>query len=409
MEKARNPAARAAAEAAARQSYGKLVAYLAARNRDVASAEDALAEAFAAALEQWPRTGAPDNPEAWLLTVARRKQIDSARKAKRGEAAAPHLHLLAEDMMAAADGTEHIPDRRLALMFACAHPAIDPAIRTPLILQAVLGLDAASIASAFLVSPTAMSQRLVRAKTKIKEAGIPFRVPENGELAERLEAVLEAIYAVYSQGWSDADGTHDLAHEAIFLGRLMATLMPEEPEVLGLAALMLFAQSRQAARRDSNGGYVPLSEQDTTLWDRKMIGEAETLLCQASDDGRIGRYQLEAAVQSAHTTRARTGRTDWLAIEALYDGLLTLTGSPVVAINRAIALAETRGPEAGLAALAAAGDVTQYQPYWAAKASLLARVGDMVTADAAYAQAIGLSADPAVRAFLQKQRQALRH
>ena len=409
MAKASSTAAQTAAELAARQSYGKLVAYLAARSRDVASAEDALAEAFAAALEQWPKTGAPDNPEAWLLTVARRKQIDAARKHKRGEEAGPHLQLLAEDLTGAAGRDEHIPDRRLALMFTCAHPAIDPSVRTPLILQTVLGLDAAAIACAFLVSPATMSQRLVRAKTKIKEAGIPFRVPENGELSERLEAVLAAIYAAFTQGWSDARGTRDLANEAIFLGRLMAGLMPEEPEALGLAALMLFAQARQAARRDSNGGYIPLSDQDTSHWDRRMIGEAELLLRQASDDGRIGRYQLEAAVQSAHSARARTGRTNWSAIAALYDGLMTLTGSPVVAINRAIAIAETKGPKFGLAALAAVEGVTRYQPYWAAKASLLAEAGDPAAAELAYAQAIGLAADPAVRDFLQKKRQALRH
>ena len=409
-------AAHIAAEAAARRSYGKLVAYLAARSRDVASAEDALAEAFATALEQWPTIGVPEKPEAWLLTVARRKQIDAARKHQRGDAAEPQLKIIHEELAAAAEAPMHIPDRRLALMFVCAHPAIDPAVRTPLILQTVLGFDAATIASAFLVSPASMSQRLVRAKTKIREAGIAFLEPAPEDLAERLDAVLEAVYAAFTQSWADADpvgvARGDLAHEAIFLGRLLTELMPNEPEVLGQMALMLFAESRRAARRSAQGDYVPLSEQDIRLWDHELIKEAEAHLQAASKLGRIGRFQLEAAVQSAHAARASSGRTDWHAIEALYDGLLTLSGSSVVAINRAVAIAETRGPEAALAALAEAenaGGMLQYQPYWAARASLLARAGDPVAANAAYGEAIALATDPAIRGFLNARRQALRN
>ena len=415
MARAADGTAHAASEAAARRSYGKLVAFLAARSRDVASAEDALAEAFAVALAQWPKTGTPVNPEAWLLTVARRNQIDAARSRKRSLAGEPHLAVIGEELASANGQDMDIPDRRLALMFVCAHPAIDPAVRTPLILQTVLGLDAATIASAFLVSPASMSQRLVRAKTKIKEAGIPFREPAPEDLTERLEAVLEAIYAAYAQGWVDADGSEParrgLAQEAIFLGRLLAELMPAEPEALGLAALMLLAESRRTARRNGAGGYVPLSEQETRRWDRPMIEEAEALLRRASLEGRIGRFQLEAAVQSAHAARALTGRTDWPAIRILYDALLALTASPVVAINRAIAIAETGGPEAGLAALAGVegyGAIAEYQPYWAAKARLLAEAGDPAGAVAAYERAIGLATDPAVRSFLQARRQALR-
>ncbi len=401
--------ARAAAEAVARRSYGKLVAFLAARSGDVAGAEDALSDAFAAALGDWPAAGIPDKPEAWLMTVAQRRLIDASRRRRRVDAGAEHLRLLAAELEAAAEETS-FPDDRLALMFACAHPAIDPAIHAPLMLQTILGFDAATIASAFLVAPSTMGQRLVRAKNKIREAGIPFRIPETGELRERLDAVLAAIYAVFAEGWSDADGTEarrrNLAAEGIWLGRLVARLLPDEPEAFGLLALMLHADARRGARRNAAGEYVPLAEQDTRLWDNPAIDEAEALLARASQMGRIGRYQLEAAVQSAHVVRRRTGRADWPAIVGLYDALLTLTGSPVVGINRAVAIAETQDPKAGLAALDALADdsrLADYQPYWAARAGLLARAGAVAAAGKAYQRAIGLEADPAVRRFLQRQ------
>src|SRR5713226_3549313 len=343
--------ARETAEAVARRCYGKLIAFLSARTGDVAGAEDALSDAFAAALDDWPERGIPETPEAWLLTVARRKMIDAVRRRRTGEAAAPDLQLMAEELEAAAASEAPIPDDRLRLMFACAHPAIDPGVRAPLILQTILGFDAATIASAFLISPATMGQRLVRAKSKIRQAGIPFRVPERADLAERLEAVLEAIYAAFAQGWSDPAGTEirrrNLAEEGIWLGRLVASLLPDEPEALGLLALMLHADARRGARRTAQGAYVPLADQDPTLWDTQLIEEAEDLLFRASSMGVVGRYQLEAAVQSAHVVRRRTGRSDWAAIERIYDALLALTGSPVVAINRAIAVAHTRGPAAG--------------------------------------------------------------
>ncbi|HUL07263.1 MAG TPA: DUF6596 domain-containing protein [Candidatus Acidoferrum sp.] len=407
--------ARATAEAVARRSYGKLVAYLAARTRDVAGAEDALSDAFAAALADWPASGVPDSPEAWLMTVARRRLIDAARRRHSRSEAAADLRLLGEELAEAATGDAPLPDNRLALMFACAHPAIEPGIRAPLILQTILGFDAATIASAFLLAPATMGQRLVRAKTKIREAGIPFRVPESAELRERLEAVLDAIYAAFAEGWTDPAGTEarrrNLAEEGIWLGRLVASLLPDEPEALGLLALMLHAEARRGARRSATGDYVPLGEQDAALWDASMIAEAEALLFRAGAMGALGRYQLEAAVQSAHAVRRRSGRADWAAIERLYDALAALTGSPVVAINRAVAVAETQGPAAGLAALDAVdadARLAQYQPYWAARAELLARSGDVAGADAAYAQAIGLESDPAVRRFLQQRREAVR-
>ena len=407
-------AASAAAEAAARASYGKLVAFLAARTRDVAAAEDALSAAFESALRDWPAHGVPASPEAWLMTAAKRQVIDAARRRQTHDAAAPDLLLLAD---LATDDSERraIPDDRLLLMFACAHPAIDANVRAPLMLQTILGFDAATIASAFLVAPATMGQRLVRAKAKIKRAGIPFRLPEHDDLPERLDAVLEAIYATFTEGWSDPAGTEarrrNLTEEGIWLGELVATLMPDEPEALGLLALMLHAQARRGARRDKQGGYVPLAEQDTALWDEPLIDAAEGLLLRASAMGTIGRYQLEAAVQSAHVIRRRTGRADWDAIARLYDALAALTGSPVIAINRAVAIAETRGVADGLAALDAIGGdprLADYQPYWAARAGLLARAGQVPAADEAYRRAIGLEADPAVRRFLQQRREALR-
>jgi RNA polymerase sigma-70 factor, ECF subfamily len=404
--------AHATAEAVARGSYGKLVAFLAARTRDVAGAEDALAEAFAAALTDWPASGIPTSPEAWLMTVARRKLVDAARRRRTGEDAAGELRLMAEELEAAVTSETQIPDDRLSLMFACAHPAIDPGIRAPLVLQTILGFDAATIASAFLVSPTTMGQRLVRAKHKIRQAGIPFRVPERADLRERLDAVLEAIYAAFAEGWTDPVGTEarrrNLAEEGIWLGRLVASLLPDEPEALGLLALMLYSEARRSARRNVEGDYVPLADQDPALWNAKMIDEAEALLLRASAMGAIGRYQLEAALQSAHVVRRRTGRSDWAAIERIYEALYAMTGSPVVAINRAIAVAETRGPAAGLAALDALADdarLAEYQPYWAARAGLLSRTGNVAAADEAYQRAIGLESDPAVRRFLQQRRE----
>lgn len=406
-------AAARAAESAARHSYGKLVAFLSARTHDVAGAEDALCEAFAAALADWPVQGVPRAPEAWLLTVARRRRVDAVRQRVLDEDAAAHLQWLAEltaDEHEGRDDPSGMPDRRLGLLFACAHPGIDRGVRAPLMLQVVLGFDAAAIASAFLIAPAAMGQRLSRAKAKIRQAGIGFEVPPRHLLAERLDAVLEAIYAAFAEGWSDPEGAdarrRNLAEEAIWLGRLVASLLPDEGEALGLLSLMLHAHARREARRDASGAYVPLGEQDTGRWDTAMIDEAEALLSRASrcqDDG--GRYQLEAAVQSAHAVRRHTGRADWAAVGQLYDALCALTGSPVAALNRAVALAQTMGPAAGLLALdALAGDtrLADYQPYWAARADLLARCGDVPGAAQAYQLAIGLERDPAVRQFLQR-------
>jgi RNA polymerase sigma-70 factor, ECF subfamily len=408
---AQDAQAHSTAEAAARNSRARLLAFLAARSGDVAAAEDALSDAFAAALESWPKQGCPQNPDAWLLTVARRKLIDAARR-RQADDGPDELDNLAASLDEAASG--EIPDRRLGLLFACAHPAIDPAIRAPLMLQVVLGLEAARIASAFLMSPAAMGQRLVRAKTKIRQAGIPFHIPDREQLADRLEAVLDAIYAAFSEGWQDPAGAdvarRDLADEAIYLCRIVTELLPDEPEVFGLLALMLYAEARRAARRNAQGEYVPLKDQDTRLWDSQFIEHAESALHRASRAGRIGRYQLEAAIQSAHVERHRTGATNWPAILHLYDGLFALTGSPVAALNRALALAEVAGSTAALSVLedlAADPRLSDYQPYWAARAELLARTGQVDAASHAYERSIGLERDPAVRQFLDHRRAAL--
>lgn len=394
-----NPAWRAA-ERAARESYGKLVALLAARSRDVESAEDALAEAFAAALRQWPVSGVPRSPDAWLLTAARRRLVDVERQRRSNDRA----H--AEAALRMADESPDIPDHRLALMFACTHPAIDPASRAPLILQVVLGFSAERIAGALLQSPAAVGQRLVRAKRKIKEAGIAVRAPEDAVRPERLDAVLEAIYATYTAGWMNLADV-DLSDDAIHLARLIVALAERDAEPLGLLALMLHAEARRGARRTATGAFVPLAEQDPVTWDGSLMLEAERLLERAANLSAVGRFQLEAAIQSVHGARRRTGVTDWAAILVLYDALLSRTGSIVVATNRAVAVAEVHGPDAGLAALDALGNdarLATYPPYWAARAELCARAGRGSEAHEAYVRAIGLAADPAVRDYLQLRR-----
>jgi len=278
-------------------------------------------------------------------------------------------------------------------------------------LQAILGLDAARIASAFLVSPATMSQRLVRAKNKIRQAGIPLEIPERSQLRARLDTVLDAVYAAFAEGWTDAAGTdvarRDLAEEAIYLGRIIVELLPDEPESLGLLALMLHAEARRPARRNADGDYVTLAQQDASLWIAAMIAEAESLLHRAGAMNVVGRYQVEAAIQSAHAVRARTGQSDWAAIVQLYDALFAISGSPVAAVNRALAVAELHGADRALEDLdqvASDPRLAEYQPYWAARAELLARILERHEARHAYSIAIGLERDPSVRRFLEQRR-----
>jgi len=396
-----------AAERAARESYGKLLAYLAARSGDIDAAQDALADAFASALERWPHDGVPRIPEAWLLVAARHRLFDCRRRDVRSERLHASLVAAARDAQAEFERSGQIEDDRLAFMFACTASGIAPEMRAPLMLQLVLGLDAARIASAFLVAPATMGQRLVRAKRKIAAAGISQR---SGTLAEppgSLDAVLAAIYAAFAAGWDDPAGIDPrisgLAVEALWLGRLVTDMVPDDPEALGLLALMLHADARRAARRGPAGVFVPLAAQDPARWDGAQIDEAESLLRRAARARRPGRFQLEAAIQSAHAECRFRREPAWDAIVALYDLLYALAGSPVVALNRAVAVGRLRGAPAGLAALEAIGGgaaLQTYQPYWAARADLLARAGQTGAARAAYARAVGLCIDPAVRGYL---------
>ena len=396
-------------ERVARESYGRLVAYLSVHTKDLAGAEDALSEALLKALTAWPRDGVPQNPEAWLLTTARRSLIDFFRHQRVVLASEPDLLLLTQNSAEATLET-NFPDERLKLLFVCAHPAIDPAMHTPLMLQTVLGLDAVRIAGAFLVSPKTMGQRLVRAKTKIRDGGIRFEAPEQEELSPRLDAVLDAIYAAFGIGWDDVAGVdqrgRDLTEEAIWLARVLLQLMPNEAEVCGLLALMLHCEARRTARRGRDGRYIPLSEQDPKLWSHPLIEEAERHLAEAAKYGRPGRFQLEAAIQSVHAERGRSGRIEWTAIVRFYEQLNRMSPTIGRRTGYAAALAEANGAEEALAVLDTIdqGAVSSYQPYWAVRAHLLQLLGKGPEAQHAYDRAIGLAEDPAVREFLLQKR-----
>jgi len=393
-------------EAVARGSYGRLLSYLAARSGDVASAEDALADAFLAALRSWPQDGVPNKPEAWLLQAARRRLIDRARLSRTAETRAePLREILAEaDSMTALDA---FPDERLKLLFVCAHPAIDSRVHTPLMLQVVLGLDAAAIAEAFVTPASTIGQRLSRAKAKIKSTRIAFSVPEGAELQRRLPAVLEAIYAAYARGWDDVGGAdaerRGLIDESVWLARLLTELLPSEPEALGLLALLEYCEARRPARKSQLGDYVPISSQDPGLWAHQHLIRAAAALAAAAAQRRAGRFQLEAAIQAAHVERARTGRTDWSAIALLYEGLIRIAPTIGALLGRAAAVAEAQGARVGFALLEAlpGAELDAHQPYHALRAHLEERLGQRAAAAASYARALALTHDPAVRRFLE--------
>jgi RNA polymerase sigma-70 factor (ECF subfamily) len=395
-----------AVEEAARQSYGRLIAILAAGSRDIAAAEEALSGAFLAALSVWPQRGVPGNPDAWLITTARNAMHNLRRHSTVRAAAALEVERRYHELSA---GRDAFPDERLKLLFVCAHPAIDEAIRTPLMLQTILGIDAVRIANAFLVSPATMGQRLVRAKTKIRDAGIRFEMPEREELPDRLADVLNAIYAVFGTGWDENPGEQpgmgDLAHEAIYLCRVIVSLLPDQPEAYGLLALMLFCEARRSARRDPHGRFVQLDRQDTRLWSRDMIVEAEGHLTAASRFRIFGRFQCEAAIQSVHAQRAITGMTNYAALRTLYDLLLARAPSVGVMVSRAAMLMSAGDLAAAADGLASVPQdkIANYQPYWVARARLLKETGNFDEATSALATAIALTRDAATTAFLTEQ------
>ncbi|MEL6920615.1 MAG: DUF6596 domain-containing protein [Pseudomonadota bacterium] len=409
-----NTQARAQAEHVARASYGRLIAVLAKQSGDIAAAEDALADAFAKAMETWSATGIPQAPEAWLLAVAKNKQRDEAKSAARRTAAGSlndENFAMSHTPATIINATSaDIPDERLKLMFACAHPAIDDTVHTPLMLQTVLGFEATEIASAYLVPSATLAQRLVRAKRKIRDARIPFCVPDRDDMQPRLKSVLEAVYGAYALSWQDAysaDVTRDLSAEALYLAAVIADLLPDEAEALGLAALIAFSMARRDARLDDEGVLVPTDRQDTQRWNRILMRRGMTTLTRASKMRKPGRFQIEAAIQSVHCDRADTGEADWSAIASLYDALVAFTPTLGSAVARAAAVGQAYGWDAGLKALATidAEDATRYQPYWATAAFLFTAAGDESQAAPAYDKAIHLCTDVPTRRWLERERE----
>lgn len=392
-----------------RQEYGRALAALVRAFRDIDRAEEAVQDAFTVALERWPAAGLPPSPAGWIITTARRRMIDRLRR----EASREDRHAAAALLMASEEPEEAddaVRDDRLRLIFTCCHPALALNAQVALTLRLLGGLTTSEIARAFLASETTMAQRLVRAKAKIRAARIPYRAPDAGERPERLKAVLAVVYLIFNEGYTASSGAQlfreNLCDEAIRLGRLLVELMPEEPEALGLLALMLLIDARRAARVDAGGGLVILSQQNRALWDRGRMAEGQALVRRCLQIDRPGPYQIQAAINAVHSDAPTPDSVDWRQILQLYDQLLALQPTPIVALHRAVALAEVKGPDAALPVVESLA-LDQHHLYHAVRADLLRRLGRLTEAAAAYDAAIARTNNLRERAFLEKQREAL--
>ncbi|WP_381800621.1 RNA polymerase sigma factor [Streptomyces niveus] len=395
---------RSAIERVFRTEYGRAVSVLVRVFGDIDSAEEAVQDAFTTAVSRWPDTGVPPSPAGWIITTARNRAIDRLRReATRADRYAQAALLYAPDEPAE-EGP--VRDDRLRLIFTCCHPALAPAARVALTLRLLGGLTTTEIAHAFLVPEPTMAQRLVRAKGKIRDAGIPYRIPRDADLPERLDAVLSVVYLIFNKGYRASSGDRlvrdDLCTEAVRLGRLLVDLMPDEPEARGLLALMLLIESRRAARTTADGGLVLLADQDRDAWDRDLVTEGQALVRQCLRRGRPGPYQIQAAVNAVHSDAPSAAATDWVQIRRLYDQLLVLAPGPVVALNRAVAVAEVDGPGAALALVDGLGaELDGYHAFHAVRAELLGRLGRRTEAADAYAAAAARTENAAERDFLR--------